>query len=200
MDSCGATCIPPPGRAKSELREERRGEHRPGSSVPPLCVVARVQRATASTWLRDTLTRPCPSPYTTSLHRNGRRCLPPVSQSARLSAAVTEATGRERPPLPPSCRGSAPENRGSLTPPMHVTFVRQNRALSLRSSSAPPVSDRCPPHSRRLRARLSGSSGKLRSLGERALALNLRPRRHRAVTSRLFSQPCASRSSGSFSR
>jgi hypothetical protein len=35
-------------------------------------------------------------------------------------------------------------------------------------------------------------------IGERALAANLRLKRHRAITSRLSSQPCASGTSGSF--
>jgi hypothetical protein len=34
-----------------------------------------------------------------------------------------------------------PENRGSLTPQMHVAFVRPKRALSLPSLNALPVSD-----------------------------------------------------------
>ena len=41
--------------------------------------------------------------------------------------------GRERPPLPPSCRGSALEKRGSLTTQMHVAVIRQKRASSVTS-------------------------------------------------------------------
>ena len=73
-------------------------------------------------------------------------CLPggalrrPCPASAVASSSAEPIWGRERPPLPPSCRGSGPENRGSLAPQMHVAFVRQNRALCLQSLSAPPVS------------------------------------------------------------
>jgi hypothetical protein len=40
----------------------------------------------------------------------------------------------------PRSRPHASAGRGALTPQMHVAVVRQNRALSLRSPSAPLVS------------------------------------------------------------
>jgi hypothetical protein len=45
--------------------------------------------------------------------------------------------GRERPPLPPPDHGPGRVFGGSLTPQMHVTFVRRSRALSVTPSSAP---------------------------------------------------------------
>ena len=78
--------------------------------------------------------------------------------------------------------------RGSLTPQMHVAVVRQNRASSVTLPSAPPVSWR--------RARIDFHrrehvcqvlAGNRVHIGERALALNLDLRRHRAVISCLSS-------------
>ena len=82
----------------------------------------------------------CPLRSATSPRSVGRRSLPPVSQSARLSTAVLEASGRERPPLPPPDHGPGTGFRESLTPQMHVAVVRENRALSVTLRSAPPES------------------------------------------------------------
>jgi hypothetical protein len=68
------------------------------------------------------------------------------------------------------------EKRGSLTPQMHVAIVRRNRAQSVSSSSAPPVSDA---GSTAFVLTTSGPCqvlpGNCVHIGERAFALNQTP-------------------------
>jgi hypothetical protein len=62
-----------------------------------------------------------------------------------VSAAVSSTDGDIRGVSDPVCHAPffAPWSRwsGSLTPQMHITVVRQDRTLSLPSSSVPPASE-----------------------------------------------------------
>jgi hypothetical protein len=173
------------------------GERKLGSTVPRLTAgpFRGVQVASPRCTMTDAYLLAGPRLPVSSR----RRFVPPVWGRRRCRSRAERTAGRERPPFGCPLLRSTPGPPGSLTPQMHFAFVRQNRALSLPSLSAPPCAG-CSVTS-------SASTGErvcqvlpenLVHIGERALAPNLRLKRAPCRHLPTVSQPCASRSSNSF--
>ena len=98
------------------------------------------------------------------LHR-AALCAAYVALSAAVSSSAGGIWGVSDPSATPPVPVPRLSPRGSLTPQMRVTVVRQNRALSLTSLSAPPVSRSRPRRSVWASRPLTGFAGKQRPYG-----------------------------------
>ena len=116
-------------------------------------------------------------------------CAARVAVSAAVSSSERDIWGVSDPLCHPPIAVPGLDPWGSLTPQMHVAVVRQNRASSVTSPSAPPVSCVTPTWISSAGTRLTGFAGNSVHIGERALALNQRLRRSPTVTSSLSSNP-----------
>ena len=93
-----------------------------------------------------------------------RRSVPPVSSRRRCRSRAERSVGRERPPFGCPLLRPTPGAQGSLTPHMHVAVIRRDGAMPVTPPNAAPVSSAVrTSFALTARARLSGSSGKLRS-------------------------------------
>jgi len=109
-------------------------------------------------------------------------------ESAPLSQPSRASVGRERPLCGCPLLRPTPDPQGSLTPHLHVAAIRRDGAMPVTPPNAAPVSSAVRTSFAFLCARVCQVLPENRvHIGERALAPNLRLKRHRADISRLSS-------------
>jgi hypothetical protein len=122
--------------AESSKAKKRRGERRLGSSVPPPSRVARARMRRQKHLAAGQVDSRCPCCEPLHCVEPGGALCRPHRRRRGCQQQRGYIWGVRRPPLPPPFFAPWSSWRGSLTPQMHVTFVRRSRALSVTPSSA----------------------------------------------------------------